>query len=1153
MPTTQGDEEVDKLNPNTNRGVLNPGNRFYEDKFKTKKNNADPTGRVDSHGDVINRNYNADPDDSRKDIEQQERSGDSLYKSSDSRNKSNSRFNGNLRVLANRFGPTGGIIGLLLFSIVGLGGGSGTLASSLLVNIKEIFHNDRSDATRTNRIFSRATIANAFNGQKNCTGSKIKCKISTMSKSMVKNLKEQGYRIKGVLFSADGKGAGSYDSANDNELNKDKSPPNNNSPGKGMSDSETLGVTEIDTPKATGGGTVRSGRGLFASVDSSVEGTRLFNRAFNSRSAFYLNKFFNDSILGGKFGFSKASQKFPEDGKDQKSQEEAKKAQDKQFNEDSGGLSNADKNGPELQKRAAETAGKAEKASGIDKQASKSSKGGLVGSAVQGICATYRLTRGAIVAVKAYQILQLSKFALVFLQAADEIKAGDGEQSRVNYLSNNLTSYENNPKMSQDTLYAKKGDSNPKYNLSATDSQGYRVAAHGDTSALQDFAKAYLLGGNGTVKKINNILTDIEDKVGVIPGISGASNSAKGRAVIKNACRAANGNLVNALLACVGVGTAITGLSEAVAGAETLGLSGLVGAGITVDLCACTASISIQNSFLKELPKSISDFAKSIGKYTDPCRKQEEAIKQATSFAISLVKNYVLKDYIVDILKEVSVGSDTKGVDAGNAIAAGVGLMLSTTASGYGLKPSVKDDNNKEVTDYIAYTQPLEDKYIALEKDNARLHPFDPSNQYSVIGSLVRAFNPASTISLSGSLLGDILTVGNLIPSAFQIGLTGQSASALYNQPSTAANGAGGRYDCQDDDLAYINATGDKFCSIVGVSSVDELKIATDQAYNPSSTAFSKLVDYMTNKQVGTDGTKDPNDCALIDGSDDKSGCPSSELPSIDDNGAPVVNSQYDKYLHYCTDQREQPWGSQSEPYEQGSERDQDWYSGVECTKNSTMLKNFRMWTNVCLQIGTMNGSLNCYSASAAATPTSTGCGGSLDGDARVLAQKILSCPNIRFQIPSEKTAMEYIAQTGRAIECGAPAIDTTILKYLLYGAGKYKLTVGVLVDGHGCDGGPHQTGQAVDINGIAPMDQGFEQMLNWTADDQKNIAEFEKYISGYAQPGRLEFGQKQCWSSIPIPLIQGQKGNGQLNDTCNHLHMDATNFWNGGGVVSVL
>jgi hypothetical protein len=103
--------------------------------------------------------------------------------------------------------------------------------------------------------------------------------------------------------------------------------------------------------------------------------------------------------------------------------------------------------------------------------------------------------------------------------------------------------------------------------------------------------------------------------------------------------------------------------------------------------------------------------------------------------------------------------------------------------------------------------------------------------------------------------------------------------------------------------------------------------------------------------------------------------CQDSAKASIDENGAPVAGSEYEKYLKYCTQERPVAYGDQYEPYSSGSARDQAWYDGEECMHDSLMLRNFRSWTNYCLQGGTMDGDFDCHTHSLANTSAASNCG----------------------------------------------------------------------------------------------------------------------------------------------------------------------------------
>jgi hypothetical protein len=96
--------------------------------------------------------------------------------------------------------------------------------------------------------------------------------------------------------------------------------------------------------------------------------------------------------------------------------------------------------------------------------------------------------------------------------------------------------------------------------------------------------------------------------------------------------------------------------------------------------------------------------------------------------------------------------------------------------------------------------------------------------------------------------------------------------------------------------------------------------------------------------------------------------------------------------------------------------------------------------------------------------------------ETQTLARKILQSPNVSFQTPEERTWFQHIAETGHGVNCEAPAISAKLLGIIdvLTSSDKYDyaLVIGVLDDGHDCDGLEHPKGNAVDINGINHRDR---------------------------------------------------------------------------------
>ncbi len=961
---------------------LNPGQKNYDKSFSRSKSDDSQDGdqensgsddfenynynkpgtqkRTDSHGDTVNSNYNADDgagsDKNIRSAKDKEERGSSLY----SKSSAASAMTGGMAGIAGKLngkgkGPTSGVVGLILFAMVGIMGGSAGLAGTLLVNMKEIFHNDRSDASRTNRLYSRAFLANKFkkdNGNA-CQKSKIVCKMSTMSKQDIKTYQENGFKIEGSEIDADGNNTGKRvedDKSLRPGATADSANPDN--PGDAHDPKARVSLERVTYPD---GKQVTNGKEYYAHADKNTSALRSAEKAFPSRSSFYLNKFFTNKVLGGdRWGFTKDKKKFPESNKNG----EQDRAIDEQTGSENGRGSYDPNAPPEERNRNYEGTrdGIIEESS---RHAQSSGKGGIAGTVFQMACTPYRAANGIVNAVKLYQITRLGLFFLTFVQAADEVKDGRGDGAKVAKLSDNLTYYEPNEKMLRDdkALNVKAGDPNPKYNLSATDSQGYKTAAHGDVSALTAFAQNYILGGgqqSALIATTAGIKMGYESAARSVSGLTGSDMS--GRQAMKKFCRSVNNPLVQgATCFTLLAATNITPATVATGGvcaciAEQISDSGGLLSGVPI-IGGFSDSITQAGRDIL-MPKGVMDAIGDIcGWVTD---KIGEVIKAVVK---QILESDDIKKLIEETLALYDANSDTKGVDAGNAIAAGAGLVLSTAATGYGNKPG----NKKEIDNYITYTQPLEDTYIALEKADAAENPFDINNKYSLVGSLARAVNTKDMTPTS--LYGNVATLSSLLPAAFRSVTAGPSANALYNQPSTAAGGESGRYDrCKDEDLASIGAAGDSYCSIVGVVSKDELTKASSAASNPNDTMINDLTEWMSTEQPETaDSAGIGETCVLLNGEDD-TGCEKSKQASINkDTGAPIEDSQYAKYLKYCTETRENPWGAQAEPYEQGTERDQRWYSGQECMSDSTMVKNFRMWTNFCLQSGTRDGTSDCY------------------------------------------------------------------------------------------------------------------------------------------------------------------------------------------------
>ena len=179
-------------------------------------------------------------------------------------------------------------------------------------------------------------------------------------------------------------------------------------------------------------------------------------------------------------------------------------------------------------------------------------------------------------------------------------------------------------------------------------------------------------------------------------------------------------------------------------------------------------------------------------------------------------------------------------------------------------------------------------------------------------------------------------------------------------------------------------------------------------------------------------------------------------------------------------------------------------------------------------------------------------------GTAQQLATQILSNNNITFQDDpngSERAAMKYIASTGHGRDCGGPAMDPRLLGVILAMAQQFKIVIGVLDDGHGCDGLNHPKGKAVDLNGVNPLPgaklsqglTGTGNRIDWTAAEMPIMRAFITYVGtllSSLNTGKAPYvgglGQEFCFTGAKPTYAQYVN---YFDDTCNHQHVDVGDY----------
>jgi len=160
-------------------------------------------------------------------------------------------------------------------------------------------------------------------------------------------------------------------------------------------------------------------------------------------------------------------------------------------------------------------------------------------------------------------------------------------------------------------------------------------------------------------------------------------------------------------------------------------------------------------------------------------------------------------------------------------------------------------------------------------------------------------------------------------------------------------------------------------------------------------------------------------------------------------------------------------------------------------------------------------------------------------GDTVSLAQQILDNPNISFQTADRRAEFQLIAtNNGRATQCGAPVVSPKLLGVVLQLAKEYKLVLGVVVDSHGCDGGQHPKGKAIDINGVNYLNgnEGTGNNIRFDANELPILRDFYKRAGEVlAANGGGGLGQADKFPG-GAPKVDGVQ---YFSDTANHLHMD--------------
>jgi arabinan endo-1,5-alpha-L-arabinosidase len=661
----------------------------------------------------------------------------------------------------------------------------------LLVQIKEVFTNYSADASRAAPMRYQKLMNYTLGNKKVdkvCAKkpSGVKCRVGTFSDTQIRDYERAGFKLNGVKVEENGRTIVKTVQFPDDE---------NGKPGR----------------------IVKTGRQYQRELRRSVRSSSLALRAYNSATQVFNGSRFSKNVLAQHFNADKSKVTLDGDTDEERNEDLTKRV------------------GGDLTKEERATEFRDRYGSRISDAGNRSVKGlaKFTGPVAAG-CATYNVARVSLTAAKLANVARFVTFGLLFVKVADQIKdGGNVDPGTVAALGTILTSY---------------ASSGPSKGLTATDSQGYKIAAYGGERQLSSFTKRFLLGNNQKLIALQNSVNYINDHLG--------------KKNVRAACRSASDpKLATAMLAVICGGEIVGGG----AGGSVIPVAGTIAGGV-LGAVACAA--------------------------------QEIGIAIAGSKLVSLIVSLALP-HVIDSLVDTKLTSNISGVDAGNAIAVGMGVMLNTASLSRGLAPSTKS----QATHFLAATADSQSENERIAAYDAKNEPFNAYNQYSFLGSLIRK---SGILSMNFSSLSSGLTsLGTILQTSFTAPTTSYAVGSMPVNITSADLS-----HCPDEGLREIGVD----CDLMG----EPKYVLSDKELGMG---VADNLDFMT-------GTN-------------------SEGSYVDEDGNPT-SDKYEKWVKYCTEQREDLMGSSSLAIE---DKDYDWSTGKNCGPKATAvsqteLANFRVYYN---------------------------------------------------------------------------------------------------------------------------------------------------------------------------------------------------------------
>lgn len=439
---------------------LNPGQIHADNTFDALKK-AETNGNSLSNGDEV------------KDKEQKPASDWVNNVTGQNKNQQPSGFN-KFKSLAKKKSATIAIIGILLGSSVGIGGFLST--GLLLVQIKEVMVGKFNSQLASMDIRSTKILASKMGTTGGiCTSViDIRCKYSSMSEKQIANFEKAGIKIssdektlfgrtKPTNFEFNGKTISAAEFSSEIGTN-----PEFRSAVKNAYNPKFAGFADSIWSKVTSNLKISKSK---AKISGDTEDAKLKSIQENTKFG---------SVDAEQVNIPKAGDINPDSGNPYTDEEINKIKNASNVAEDI--ITNTEEIAKKGKKIAPEIIEKGAKAS-IAMAGSALKITGFADSA----CTAYTTIQAVGYAAKMVRTIQLARYAMIFLNVADQIKAGEAKEEDVSYLGKILTS---EVTVNEAT--------NTKAKLSATDSFGYKYAAYGEAGNMPDSTMQYLAAGGLT-------------------------------------------------------------------------------------------------------------------------------------------------------------------------------------------------------------------------------------------------------------------------------------------------------------------------------------------------------------------------------------------------------------------------------------------------------------------------------------------------------------------------------------------------------------------------------------------------------------------------------------------------------------------------------